>query len=52
MLEQLRERLSGLPRGWKRAILLGFDVLALIGALWLSFAIRLGGSFTPTNCPR
>jgi len=49
MLEQLRERLSGLPRGWKRAILLGFDVLALIGALWLSFAIRLGGSFTPTN---
>ncbi|MBK8084942.1 MAG: polysaccharide biosynthesis protein [Devosia sp.] len=49
MLEQLRERLSGLPRVWKRAILLGFDVLVLLGALWLSFTIRLGGPFTPST---
>ena len=48
MLSELRDRLSGLPRRAKRAILIGYDTVALIFALWLSFSVRLGGSFTPT----
>jgi FlaA1/EpsC-like NDP-sugar epimerase len=48
MLGKVRDALSGLPRGTKRVVLLGFDVLALLFALWLSFTIRLGGSFNPT----
>lgn len=48
MLSKVRDRLSGLSRAVKRAILVGFDVLALFVALWLSFTIRLGGSFSPT----
>lgn len=47
-LNKVRDGLSGLPRRWKQAILIGFDTLALLGVLWLSFAIRLGGNFTPT----
>lgn len=47
-LNKVRDGLSGLPRRWKQAILIGFDTLALLGVLWLSFAIRLGGAFTPT----
>ncbi len=49
MLSEVRDRLSGLSRAVKRAILIGFDVLALFVALWLSFTIRLGGSFSPTT---
>lgn len=48
-LSKLRDGLSGLPRRWKQAILIGFDTLALLGVLWLSFTIRLGGTFTPTD---
>ncbi|RYH13690.1 MAG: polysaccharide biosynthesis protein, partial [Alphaproteobacteria bacterium] len=48
MLGKLRDALSGLPRGTKRVVLIGFDVLALLFALWLSFSVRLGGSFNPT----
>lgn len=48
MLGKVRDALSGLPRGSKRLILIGFDVLALLFALWLSFTIRLGSSFSPT----
>jgi FlaA1/EpsC-like NDP-sugar epimerase len=48
MLGKLRDALSSLPRGTKRLILIGFDILALLFALWLSFTIRLGGSFSPT----
>ncbi len=48
MLSEVRDRLSGLSRGTKRVILICFDVLALLFALWLSFTIRLGGSFSPT----
>lgn len=47
-LNKVRDGLSGLPRRWKQAILIGFDTLALLGVLWLSFTIRLGGTFTPT----
>ena len=46
-LSLVRDRLSGLPRHWKRFLLIGFDVLALLGVLWLSFTLRLGNPFTP-----
>jgi FlaA1/EpsC-like NDP-sugar epimerase len=49
MLSEVRDLLSGLSRGTKRAILIVFDVVALLVALWLSFTIRLGGSFSPTS---
>jgi FlaA1/EpsC-like NDP-sugar epimerase len=49
MLSEVRHALSTLPRRAKRAILIGFDILALLLSLWLSFTIRLGGSFTPTD---
>jgi len=49
MLSEVRGRLSGLSRGTKRVILIGFDIVALLVALWLSFTIRLGGSFSPTG---
>jgi len=49
MLGKVRDALSGLPRGTKRVVLIGFDVVALLFALWLSFTIRLGGSFSPTT---
>ena len=48
MLGKIRDALSGLPRGTKRVVLIGFDILALLFALWLSFTIRLGSSFNPT----
>jgi FlaA1/EpsC-like NDP-sugar epimerase len=49
MLGKVRDLLSGLSRGAKRVILVGFDVVALLLVLWLSFTIRLGGSFSPTS---
>src|SRR5690606_37549598 len=48
MLSKVRDLLSGLPRRAKRAVLIAFDIVALFVALWLSFPIRLGGSFSPT----
>lgn len=48
MLSEVRDLLSGLSRGAKRAILVAFDFVALLLALWLSFTLRLGGSFNPT----
>jgi len=49
MLSEVRHALSTLPRGSKRTILIVFDIFALLFALWLSFTIRLGGSFSPTG---
>lgn len=40
MLQTLRTRFLALPRTWKRTILVGFDVVILSAALWLSFALR------------
>lgn len=47
MFEALRGRLNSLPRRWKSLILVLFDALALIGVLWLSYQLRLGGFFQP-----
>lgn len=40
MIDFLRYTLERLPRFWKRVILMGFDTLALIVALWASYALR------------
>ncbi len=40
--------ISGLPRSWKRAILIGFDISALSFALWASYSLRYG-VWTPPN---
>lgn len=40
--------LTGLPRFWKRVIMIAFDALALAGALWASFALRYG-QWTPPS---
>ncbi|MBN9332112.1 nucleoside-diphosphate sugar epimerase/dehydratase [Devosia sp.] len=38
----------GLPRFWKRVIILSFDALALAATLWASFALRFG-QWTPPS---
>lgn len=48
MLEQFRDRLNRVPRRWKSLILVAFDAVALIAVLWLSYQLRLGGTFQPT----
>lgn len=48
MLARIRNVFSGLPRGLKRALLIGFDVVALLAVLWGSFQLRLGGTFAPS----
>ena len=48
MLNQVRDRLNRLPRRWKSLALVGFDAVALVAVLWLSYQLRLGGSFEPT----
>ena len=40
MIKTIRTRILALPRSWKRAILVGFDIVVLSAALWLSFALR------------
>jgi FlaA1/EpsC-like NDP-sugar epimerase len=48
MLDQFRNALNRLPRRWKSLMLVAFDAIALIGVLWLSYQLRLGGTFEPT----
>jgi FlaA1/EpsC-like NDP-sugar epimerase len=40
MLHRFRVRILSLPRSWKRAILVVFDVIVLCAALWVSFSLR------------
>jgi FlaA1/EpsC-like NDP-sugar epimerase len=49
VLGQVRDRVSGLSRANKRFLMIAFDVIALLCVLWLSFFVRLGGSFTPNG---
>lgn len=48
MTNNLVATIGGIPRFWKRAILIVFDVLALSFALWASFALRFG-NWVPPN---
>ncbi|MFN4211643.1 MAG: polysaccharide biosynthesis protein, partial [Devosia sp.] len=41
MIEKVRANLIDLPRGWKRAILIGVDFVMLALSLWASFSLRL-----------
>ena len=41
--------LAGLPRHWKRVVILSFDTLALSATLWMSFALRYGEWSPPTR---
>ncbi|CAN7220195.1 nucleoside-diphosphate sugar epimerase/dehydratase [Devosia sp. LjRoot16] len=41
MIQKVKTRIVGLPRGWKRALLICFDFVVLGIALWASFALRL-----------
>jgi FlaA1/EpsC-like NDP-sugar epimerase len=47
IIGDIRDRVSALPRGLKQILIIGFDTLALLGVLWLSFSVRLGAQFTP-----
>jgi FlaA1/EpsC-like NDP-sugar epimerase len=42
-------QLSALPRARKRAVIVGFDTIAMSLALWLAFCIRYGELYTPVN---
>ncbi len=41
--------MNDLPRTWKRAVLIGFDAIALWLVMWLSYSLRLGPEFRPTT---
>lgn len=41
LVRDIRERLIEIPRLWKRLLMIGIDIAALMIALWASYAIRL-----------
>lgn len=41
LVKRLRQKIITTPRFWKRVLMIGFDVAALMFALWASYAIRL-----------
>lgn len=41
LVRSIRERLIEIPRLWKRVLMIGIDIAALMVALWASYAIRL-----------
>src|SRR5690554_4459038 len=46
---RLISTLAGLPRHWKRVVMLSFDTFALSASLWMSFALRYGQWSPPTR---
>ncbi|KQW32300.1 capsular biosynthesis protein [Rhizobium sp. Root274] len=46
MVKRIRENIIKTPRFWKRVLLIAFDFIALMFALWASYAIRLA-DWTP-----
>lgn len=42
MLQILRSTIENMPRFWKRVFFISFDVVALLAALWVSYAVRYG----------
>ncbi|MDP2782164.1 nucleoside-diphosphate sugar epimerase/dehydratase [Devosia sp.] len=49
MSHNLVTMVGAVPRLWKRAILVGFDICALSFALWASFALRHGNWLPPNT---
>lgn len=41
LVKLLREKIIGTPRLWKRVLMISLDIVALMLALWASYAIRL-----------
>ncbi len=41
LVKRVREKIIKTPRFWKRVFMISFDVIALMVALWASYAIRL-----------
>jgi FlaA1/EpsC-like NDP-sugar epimerase len=50
-ISQLRNRLLGLPRYAKRAILVVSDLLILFSVLWIALLLRYGVFYVPFNTP-
>ncbi|MEX2277402.1 MAG: nucleoside-diphosphate sugar epimerase/dehydratase [Cucumibacter sp.] len=48
MIRTLASRVTAWPRRAKRAVLLSFDFFALLGAVWLSYELRLAAPFVPS----
>ena len=48
-MKRFAYHLSMLGRLPKRAVMIGYDALALLLALWLAFSIRLGEFYVPAN---
>ena len=49
MLEKFRHKVSGLPRFWKRLVLIVFDFCALLLVIWVAYSLRLNTLFVPTD---
>ncbi|KKB79370.1 capsular biosynthesis protein [Devosia limi DSM 17137] len=49
MFSKTRARILALPRRWKRAILVLFDIVVVSVALWASFALRFDRWTMPAN---
>jgi FlaA1/EpsC-like NDP-sugar epimerase len=49
MVENAKDVVIGLPRAWKRVILMSFDFLSLSIVLWASFSLRLDRWVFPQN---
>lgn len=48
-MNSLTRTLSGLDRGYKRAIMMGYDGGAMLVALWLAFSLRLSYFYVPRD---
>lgn len=46
---EFAQRVTGLPRFRKRAVVMAYDCLAMALALWLAFSIRLGEFYWPRD---
>lgn len=49
MIFQFVRRVSSAERAQKRAILIGYDVFAMVVALWAAFSARLGEAYLPVD---
>ena len=49
MFEAIRMWLGSMSRPAKRVIAVGFDVVALVGVVWISYALRYGTFFVPQS---
>jgi UDP-N-acetylglucosamine 4,6-dehydratase len=48
-MDKVVDRLMGLGPARKRSVIIAYDAMAMVLALWLSFCIRLGDLYVPMN---